>query len=360
MRKILTILISTFVVLVLAGAGCVSLSSKKSTTSGPAGMFISTDKGESWKSISSVPTLEGVKSMSSVSVYRLIEDPQDPKAMYIASRKNGMFYSYDDGKSWAQEEAPVSSGFIYSAAVHPADKCIVYATNGRQIFKTTDCSRSWTEIYRESRSNVNINSLAFNQFPPYQIYVGESNGDLLYSVDEGQSWSRLASVRFRIQHIITNPLIENQIFAISRESGLRRSNDAGKTWESLNDGFKTFSGSLEYRRHYLHPTKPGVLYWVSDYGILVSYNSGDSWEAYELITPPGSAKIYGFAVNPNNEKEIYYTATINDRSTFYKSLDGGKNWITKKLPSGQLPTAMRVHPENGDWIYLGFTIPPQQ
>ena len=43
-----------------------------------------------------------------------------------------------------------------------------------------------------------------------------------------------------------------------------------------------------------------------------------------LITPPGSANIYGFAVNPQNENEVYYVGTIGNRSLFYKTVDGGK------------------------------------
>jgi hypothetical protein len=78
-----------------------------------------------------------------------------------------------------------------------------------------------------------------------------------------------------------------------------------------------------------------------------------------LLTAPGSVQIYGFAVNPKNPNHMYYTATANNRSTFYRTVDGGQNWITKRLPSGQIPTALRVHPEQEDWVYVGFTIPPK-
>jgi hypothetical protein len=57
---------------------------------------------------------------------------------------------------------------------------------------------------------------------------------------------------------------------------------------------------------------------------------------------------------------MYYTATLKDlsRSTFYKSIDGGVNWTTKKLPTGQVPAKMRIHPEK-NYIYIGFAIPPK-
>lgn len=134
-----------------------------------------------------------------------------------------------------------------------------------------------------------------------------------------------------------------------------RSKDAGATWVSLKDTMKDYSKSLEFRRFLAHPEVPGRLYWISTYGILVSSDSGDSWDSIDLITPPGSTHIFGFYVSPKDVNQIYYTATINNRSTFYKTVDGGTNWITGKLPSDQLPSILYISPEKEDVLYLGFT-----
>ncbi len=354
------IYIFSFMVLaiLLAGAGCVSFSSQSAST-GPSGIFSSADNGESWTTGMNLFTLEGIKSLSGANVYRLVEDPQDPEAMYLATRENGLFYTYNGGKIWQQAGAPLSSGFIYGLAVHPQNKCIIYVTNGRQVFKTDDCSRHWTEIYRESRSDVIISSLDFNYFMPFTVYLAETNGDLLQSNDGGQSWGVLNRFGTRLVTVSPSHLQSGLLYVITRDQGLFRSDDNGATWVDLKNNLKNFSGALGYRRHLLHPAKPNTIYWVSTYGILVSSDRGDTWQQMNLITPPGSADIYGFAINPQNDKEIYYTATISERSTFYRSLDGGVNWITKKLPSGQRPVVLRVHPQKGNVLYLGFSVPPQ-
>lgn len=354
-----SLLFFSIIILLLGGAGCVSFSSNKKTTSGPGGMYVSVDRGESWKQISSLPTIEGVKSIAGASVYRLTEDPQDPNTLYLSSRESGLYYTYNAGQSWQKAVSPLSSGFIYGLAVNPKNKCEIYATNGRQIFKTNDCNRTWKEMYREARSNIQIVSLAYNNFPPYEIYMAESNGDLLQSQDGGVSWNIVNRFRVRLANVVTSPLQEDLLYVVSRTNGIYRSEDGGVSWVSLAEKLKKYSGGLEYRRYLLHSTKPDTIYWVSTYGILVSDDRGENWQAYKLITPPGSVNIYSFAINSKNDQEIYYTATFNDRSTFYRSIDGGKNWITKKLPSDQLPTILWVHPENEAWIYLGFTIPPQ-
>jgi len=344
----------------LLGAGCLSLSGSSTGTTGPAGMYVSTDKGESWVPISAMPSLEGAKQLSNVSVFRLVQDPQDTKTMYWGSREHGLFYTYDDGKQWQQVTGPLSSGFVYGVSIHPGDKCTIYATNGQFIYKTTDCSRSWTELYRESRGDTNVVSVAINPFPPHQVYVAETNGDVLMSIDLGQSWSIVRRFGVRLVNLIPDPLQEGVMYLTTRESGLFRSVDAGRTWADLSGALEPFTKAKEYRSLQLHPNKPNVLYWISTYGILVSNDGGSSWGSIDLLTPPGSVNIYGFAINPKNDKEMYYTGTISNRSTLYRSIDGGQNWITKKLPSGQIPTALRVHPDNESWLFLGFTTPPKQ
>lgn len=358
-RKNLYVLGILFSVLFLGGASCVSLSSNKKTTTGPAGVFVSADAGESWKQANVLPTSEGVKSIAGVNVYQIVADPQDPDTMYLASRENGLFYTYDGAVTWQKANSPLNSGFIYSVTVNPKDKCELYATNGRQVFKSIDCNRSWQEVYREARSSVLISALAYNNFPPYQVYMSESNGDFLQTKDGGTSWGLLKRFGVRLSYISTSPFDGNLLYVISRTDGMYRSEDGGVTWTNLKTNLSKFSGALEYRRHMLHPTDVNTIYWISTYGIMYSHDRGNTWSAYKLITPPGSANIYSFAVNPKDDKQIFYVATINDRSTFYKTLDGGKNWITKKVPSDQLPMMLRYHPTKPNRLYLAFTVPPQ-
>src|SRR3990167_4039680 len=125
----LSVLFSTS--LLLIGQGCITGGSSQST--GPAGMFVTTDKGDGWQSISKMPSLEGVKDLSGVSVYRLFTDPQDAAALYWATRGQGFFYSYDEGRTWQQSKGEVNTGFIYGIAVDPRNKCVLFVTNGPQI-----------------------------------------------------------------------------------------------------------------------------------------------------------------------------------------------------------------------------------
>ena len=345
----------------LVGQGCIGSSTGADgvKTTGPAGMYITTDKGEHWQPIVSYPTAEGVQNLSGASVYKIVPDLHDLQTLYWLSREHGMFFTTDDGKTWQRVKGSLESGFVYDLAIHPRDPCTIYATNGTFIFKSEDCTRSWVEVYRESRTDVGIRSVEFHQFPPYQIFTGSTNGDVLVSNDFGESWSVSERTGMSISDIVADPFQKDRLYISTKTNGLYRTDDGGTVWTSLSAHLSAFPQALEYRRLVLHPTKPGVLYWISTYGILVSEDAGDTWTAMSLITPPGSAQIYTFGVNPQNDNDMYYTATINNRSTFYRSIDGGQSWITRRLPTGQIPTALFPHPEHPDWVYLGFTIRPK-
>lgn len=347
-----------FCSLLFAGAGCFSLSNdSNSNTSGPAGVFVSSDSGETWQQISSLPTNEGVKSISGVKVYRFFDDPQDPKAIYMGSRGKGMYFSYDEGRSWQEAMGALGKGFVYAIQVHPDNKCLLYGTTGFKVYKSDDCSRSWKEVHREDRSNARITSILIDPHGEHNVYVGKVNGELLLTENEGETWRILKKVKADIRALLADPEIEGRFYIASKKKGLYRSEDSGVTWKRFIKPLQEFAKANEYRRIFTHTTKGNELYWTSTYGILKSADGGESWESVPLITSPGSRRIYGFAVNAQDDDNMYYTTFDGSRSTFYRTLDGGKTWSTHKLPSGQVPTVLRVHPNDGSIVYIGFTVP---
>jgi photosystem II stability/assembly factor-like uncharacterized protein len=358
MRKHLLSLLAVSGALLFMGAGCVSFGGNQQL--GPVGMFRSADKGETWTAIASYPTAQGIKSIAGVNVYRTFTDPSDVNALYLASRGQGMFYTYDNGNTWQRAEA-LSGKFIYGIAVDPSNKCIIYVTDGTHIFKTVDCSRTWRTIYTEERPLERMIGLAIDYGDPRVVYAGEVGGDILLSVDAGASWKVVKRFNKEIQALATDPLAANRLYVASYSDGLYRSDNRGTTWLNLGEQLKTFSEATNFYRLVLHPKKKDTLYWISKYGILYSTTAGESWNEFKLITPPGSVNIYAFGVNPNNDKEMYYVGTILGeknipvRTTFYKTIDGGNTWITKKLPTNTVPITLDVHRDQNNVLFLGFT-----
>lgn len=343
----------------LSGAGCIRLGA---SPTGPMGVFRSVDNGDNWQPAMAYPTPQGVGSIAGVKVYRMFSDPGDPNSLYLATRGQGLFYTYNNGDSW--QSVPALDGkFIYGVAVDPSDKCTIYVTDGTQIFKTSDCSRTWESAYAESRPNERFVGIALDYRDPRRVYGALLGGDLMMSVDAGKSWRVAHRFQTELQHVATDPLAPGRIYVASYKSGLFRSDNGGAKWLNISAGLEPFSGSFNFYRLVLHPGRPNSLFWVSKYGVLRSNDAGVTWQEVPLIPPPGSVNIYTFAVSPQTEQSLYLTATVLGdknqplRSTFYRSDDGGKSWITKKLPTNTIPIGMYINLATPTTILMGFTLP---
>ncbi len=355
-QRIRTLVLVAVLGLFSMGAGCITSSGGKVT--GPMGVFRSEDQGDTWKAVDSFPTPQGVKSLSGIKVYRIFPDPSDANALYLATRGQGLYYSYNKGDSWQFVEG-LKNRFIYSLAIDPKDHCTIYVTDGVGVYKTNDCSRTWKTVYSEGRSGQRIVSIALDYSDPKLMYIAVSGGDILVSSNGGENWQAIKRFSFRIEYLTVDPLVARRVYVAGREDGLVRSDDGGQTWKDLRQPLEQFNDNTVFYRLVLNPNKKDSLYWVSKYGIVRSDNAGDSWTDLKLITPPGSVSIYAFGVNGKNDDDLFYTGSILDeqnvhvRSTFYRSHDGGKTWVTKRLPTNTIPVSLYTTDNS---LFIGFTV----
>ncbi|MFA6409962.1 MAG: YCF48-related protein [Candidatus Buchananbacteria bacterium] len=316
-----------------------------------AGIFKSFDKGNTWTQKNLFLFSGGVGNIAGLNVVNLTFDPQDNRAIYLASDAQGLFYTYDAGDSW-MKAVPVGSARIESVAVDPKDKCTIYATYGSTILKSNDCSRSWLEVYIDTRAaKAAVTALAIDNYNNLSIYAGNSAGDILKSQDGGANWQVINRLNDKVAKILVNPKDTRIVYVATKSKGIFKTTDSGGSWSDINEGLKPYSSSMEYKNLVFDLSQPNALLLVSKYGLIKTNDGGTSWEAIKLITPPASTDIYSAAINSQNNLEIYYSTA----TTFYKTVDGGKNWITKRLPSGAVSTFLAVDLQNPNIIYMGMT-----
>jgi photosystem II stability/assembly factor-like uncharacterized protein len=332
----------------LMGQGCIIQFNNAGSSDG--GVWRSANKGTDWVQKNGVLSVGGARNMNTANILNFVSDPNDPLTVYVATDANGILFTTDGGESWSQPK-DLGSAKISGMALDHKDKCKVYVVTGGMAVKTTDCTRTWSKIYEESRAGVTIASIVVDYFNANNVYLATTKGDVIKSTDAGTSWATVTAKPFNsaIVKLVMDPFDSRIIYAGTKSDGIWKTIDSGATWVDMTAGLAQFDGAKDLYDLVPDTSKQNSYVLVCRYGLLRTSDSAASWTKIPLVTGPGQARIYGMAMNPANGQEMYYsTATV-----FYKTLNGGSNWTTKRLPTSRIGSAVIVSGKDSSIIYLG-------
>ena len=355
-KKISLFLVLSAIIFLLAG--CVTF--KTGTSVGqnivlPLGIYKSDDASTTWKFKSSLLNTEGkLITIGDTSINQILMDPSDNKAIYLATDK-GLYYTYTAAENW-QGVQLFGTAPINSLAVDYFNKCTLFVAAGQSIYKTSDCLRTWQEVYFDkSRPNLQFTVVATEDYNKNIVYATNSLGEVLKSIDFGKTWQTIKRLDNSIKQILVDKDDTRIIYFATEGAGIFKTTDGGQTWSNdkpetdINKGLEAFPDSRSFHSLIQDMTQKNSLILASRYGLLKTTDGGLTWQAIELITPEGGANIYSVAVDPKDNKILYYGTD----STIYKSIDGGKNWATQKSPTSGAVNILFIDPQNPKIIYLG-------
>jgi photosystem II stability/assembly factor-like uncharacterized protein len=175
------------------------------------GLFETTDDADSW-----TPRNRGLRAdwprpheEVGFCVHKLVRSPADGARMYQQNHV-GMHRSDDTGRSWVEITEGLPTEFGFAAAAHPHDRDTFYVIpldpgHGRcmpdgqaAVWRTRDAGESWQRLGRglpqeDAYVGVLREGLAIDSYDVPGLYFGTSTGQVFASVDEGESWSEIAS-----------------------------------------------------------------------------------------------------------------------------------------------------------------------
>jgi len=333
--------------LILVGGGCMSSSS--STVDGS--VWQTEDRGATWFQMTALPQATGISSISNVNVNTLEIDPSDDSAYYIGTEQNGLLYSLDYGQTWARpEDAEASSGAVRSIEVDQNNRCRVFALKSNKLIKTGNCSRTYEVLYNEGRPDEQLTVMALDWFNTDSLWIGTTAGEVLHSIDGGKSWSTIYRVKDEVTDIMVSNHDSRVVLVATEDKGLFRTADGGATWHEFERELRSEYESSDRIYALTQDRRAETMLMASKFGILASYDQGETWQEISIITPSGDQKIWDVALNPENPKDIYYAAM----GTMYMSQNGGQSWETTQLPSVRAPKVVQVHPTKTDRVFIGF------
>lgn len=321
-------------------------------TKRPTALLVkSTDKGATWQAKTRLVAANGVGSIAGANVTSLAFDPSDTSAIYATTQNRGLLYSYDGGENWFSPRQV--TGNVTSVAVDPNDKCTIYVATSARVLKSTDCNRSFSEMWVDPRPKTVVTAVAVHPLASATVYYATNSGEIVQSTTAGASWATLNRFGKSVDALLIDEQQPDIMYAAVPATGIFRSIDRGVTWENISDGLKSFGGTKDFRGLYLSPSELDTVYLVNGYGIIKTADGGSTWTAVNLITPPKSTKIFVMAVSPTNGNEITY-GTANQ---LYRTVNGGETWsFRQKLPVTAQPSALVVDPNNANIYYLASRI----
>lgn len=232
-------------------------------------------------------------------------------------------------------------------------------TTGGGLWKTTDAGQRWKNISDGFFKTGSVGAVAVSESNPNMVYCGmgehavrgvmTSYGDGVYkSVDAGKTWKKIGLDNTQhISRIVihpTNPDIilvaaQGALFGPSKERGIYKSIDGGKTWKNtlyVND----LTGGVElsmdmnfpdvlYAAMWEHQRKPWIVVSGGEgSGLYKSTDGGETWVKIHEGLPKEMGKM-AIAVSRANSDKVYAlieSDSNKDLGGLFASDDGGKNW----------------------------------
>jgi len=267
------------------------------------GIYRSADAGKTWEHV-------GFQNVDAISKIRI--HPTNPDIAFAAvfgqysvpSEERGIYKSTDGGRTWRKVLYRDDKTGGVDISIDRNNPDVMYAAlweayrkeyqmssggPGCGLFKSTDGGEHWTEITRNpglpqeglvGRIGVSVSRANSNRV--YAL-VENDNGGLFKSDDAGATWERVNDDRrirqraFYYTNVFADPKDQDVVYM--ENTSLYRSEDGGKTIESLGGTHGDFHDL------WIDPDDPAHLVVANDGGGAVSTNTGDTWTDEDFPTP---------------------------------------------------------------------------
>jgi len=239
-------------------------------------IYRSRDGGQTWTAIAGIP-----QEAARANITALAIDPQNPQVMYATGHGRGIVKSTDGGTTWIPKSEGLSSDVVEAIAVDVKNSDQVYAWVLKDgLYRSTNAGDTWQRV-SDGPENQEIRSLASVGYPTEMggiwLYAGLDTG-VTKSPDCFCGWDNLANdglpANQRVYSVAADPRDFQTLYAGTRE-GVYKTEDAGETWRLVQAGIPDAVITV-------NAADPQQVYAISSNGQLWrSQDAGTSWAAIE-------------------------------------------------------------------------------
>jgi photosystem II stability/assembly factor-like uncharacterized protein len=321
------------------------------------GIFKSTDGGVNWKPLFDK---QAVSSIGSLAIA-----PSDPNVIWAGtgetfirsnvSQGNGIYKSTDAGKTWKCMGLE-KSGRIGRVVIDPRDPQVVFAAamghcygpqQERGVFRTKDGGDNWERVLFVDE-DTGCSDIAMDPSNPRTLFAGMwpllirtwgrwsggAGGGLHVSRDGGTTWKKLEGnglpeTEIGKVAVAIAPGNSDRVYAMieTKDEGLWRSDDGGRTWKHVNHDHALLNRPHYYTRCVVAPDNHNEVYFPA---------------TRFHMTLDGGETIKRFNPSGGDHHDIWIDPMIPDRMIVGNdqgvslSVNRGETWHGVQLPIAQM------------------------
>ncbi len=237
-----------------------------------AALFRSSDGGQTWQELAGLRDVKGnlwQPGAGGMCLHTIMQDPSNPRRIYIAISAAGTFRTDDGGMTWRAINRGLKSKYelpdpdaevghcVHRIAMHPARPNVLFMQKHWDVMRSDDAGESWHEISGNLPSDFGF---------PIDVHAHEP--ETVYVVP--------------IKH-------DSEHFPPDGKLRVYRSRTGGNEWEALTNGLPQRDCYVNVLRDAmavdsLDPC--GIYFGTSGGQVYGSANAGDSWTAIVRDLPP--------------------------------------------------------------------------
>ncbi len=202
-------------------------------------VFVSTNKGAKWAQTAFTQDTNNNANDSYAAVgQKMAVDPNNPNIVYVGTEDKGMFVTSDGGTTWRSVSGvPTGTGagitgilfYPGGGQVGGVTQTIYASSSSNGVYRSTDGGATWSAL---AGGPVDVGYAAISTSGTYYA-IGDSYANI-WSY-KGSAWTKLiAGSAYTYQGIAINPFNQNELVATNEAGQVDISYDAGSTWTGLN------------------------------------------------------------------------------------------------------------------------------
>ncbi len=322
--------------------------------------------------------------------------------LFVGTAKGLFQFTSSDRRSWQLASFDFAEQPVYTTAFDHATGTVLAACNdlffGLTVQRSTDMGRTWkagssAPSYAGDDAEKVTRVWSLRPAPREGegvVYAGVEASGLFRSIDGGDTWTEVASLRGHPTHdtwnpgnggkclhsIVLDPADDQRMYVAASTGGIYRSDDRGESWRPVSQGIRMDFAPEDQRypasgqcvhKFGMVAGRPGRIWLQNHGGVYRSDDGGESWVEVGRSLPSD----FGFPIvaHPHRPDTAFIVPLAADPGRWFvdhhmgvfRTDDAGQTWrgYREGLPGGAwngvLRNAMTSDQESSVGLYFGTT-----